>query len=91
MLPELVLPTIHMNGTSARCLLEGYMEARSAVMRASEAIQAIEFNARDYYPQGGNAFRVAQEQHVSRMKRLAEISDELLRIAEHVSDALPVR
>lgn len=88
---ELVLPTVHLNGTSANCLLDGYMEARSAVMRAGEAIQAIEFNARDYYPQGGNAFKVAQEQHVSRLKRLSEIADELLRIAEHVSDAAPAR
>ena len=48
----MIYPTIHTNGTSPEMLRRGYEDARLAVVKAIQALDAIEFNARDYYPQG---------------------------------------
>jgi hypothetical protein len=49
---SLILPTIHSNGSSAKSLTEDYTQARRAVQEAINALQAVDFNARDYYVQG---------------------------------------
>lgn len=50
---KITLPIVHLNGTSARDLTEGYWHAAVAVSDALAAIGKIEFNARDYYPVEG--------------------------------------
>jgi phosphoribosylformylglycinamidine (FGAM) synthase-like enzyme len=44
-----ILPTIHLNGSSAQCLTDDYSHARRAVQEAITALKAVDFNARDYY------------------------------------------
>ena len=44
-----ILPTIHLNGSSAQSLTEDYSHARRAVQDAMTALKAVDFNARDYY------------------------------------------
>ena len=83
----MMYPTIHLNGTGKQMLLDGYLDARRAVTEAQDKLAAVEFNGRDYYPQGPNAFEAARVEHEDRLRRLKAIADELLAIAMHIQDA----
>lgn len=82
----MIKPTIHMNGSSADVLVEGYAEASSAITTALEKLAAAAPNARDYYPQGDDAFEQARMEHFARLARLQSVRDELAELAEHVAD-----
>ena len=88
---NMTLPTIHINGTSPEMLVEGYLEARRAVEAAKDAINKIEFNARDYYTQGGRAWDEAVKEHRARLNALQQVSEELLELAAHCQDAADER
>jgi hypothetical protein len=83
--PTIRLPTIHLNGTSKAALLDGYLDAVSAVFAATEALSEAAPNARDYYPQGDDAFKQAQDEHNARMMKLNSVLFELQQLAEHVA------
>ena len=81
----MTLPIVHMNGTSARDLTEGYAEAARAVSEAMEAMaKNASPNGRDYYcsPQG-NAIDCAIAEHRARMVKLNEVKTELNALALH--------
>jgi hypothetical protein len=80
----LILPTVHLNGTSKEQLFEDLFNALDAIRVAQEAIQKTAPNGRDYYPQSGNALQQALAQHASRIRALDTVYDELHAIAEHV-------
>lgn len=80
----MILPTIHLNGTSAEMLLEGYLDANRAVLDAADVLRKIEFNARDYYPQGMEAWDKAVEEMRERHLKLKSVADELAMIANHI-------
>jgi hypothetical protein len=80
-------PTIHLNGTSRELLFEGYLVASNAVGDAIAALGRIEFNSRDYYPQGPSAWKAAVLEHSSRLERLAAVKQELMDLAEHCQEA----
>jgi len=82
----MMLPTIHMNGTSARALLEGYCNAISAIHDALEALARTAPNGRDYYPQGPNACAQADAEHNDRKHALIKVMNELQALAEHVEE-----
>ena len=82
----IALPTLHTNGTSSRMLLEGYVEASLALGEAISKVAAIEFNARDYYPQGDGAWEEARKQFVARLHALSAVRGELDAITEHILD-----
>jgi hypothetical protein len=86
---SLILPTVHLNGTSRDSLLEGYMAAMDALRLAIQEVQAAAPHARDYYVQAGDTFCMAQNQHFTRLARLRETLDELNTIAEHVAGVTP--
>ena len=81
-----VKPLVHLNGTSRDELYRQYSESRAAVMAAIRTLEQNEPNGRDYYPLGPEAIRTAETEHCDRVKRLAEIRDELLILLEHVAD-----
>lgn len=58
----MIFPTVHLNGTSKNQLERSYQDAYAAVLRAECAAQKIEFNERDYYPQGPGAWEEAKRQ-----------------------------
>ena len=76
--PGFVLPTVHLNGTSRERLLDGYLHAYQLLCAAADAFNIIEFNARDYYPQGPDAWprasteRDAMRHHIRRLKEYLE-------------------
>lgn len=88
---NITLPTIHTNGTSPEMLLAGYREAFDRVRDAIKAFEKIEFNARDYYPQGAAVWAKAREEQHDRTASLQKIESELLSLATHCKDAIKER
>jgi hypothetical protein len=80
----LILPTVHLNGTSKKELFDTYFEALDAIAVARVALTKAYPNGRDYYIQGPLAINQAMSQHADRLQRLETIYDELHAIAEHV-------
>lgn len=56
------IPTIHMNGSSAERLLEGYQEILEKAAELMSAMGEAPLNARDYYPQGPAAWGEADDE-----------------------------
>jgi hypothetical protein len=77
-----ILPIIHINGTSKQSLCEDYDNARVAVDNAFQAIQNIEFNARDY-ARGVWPDAVAERGDI--YSKLAEVREFLMTHAEYLS------
>jgi hypothetical protein len=74
----MITPTIHLNGTSAGELQEGYERAYRALTGAIEALGQTAPNGRDYYPQGPDAILKAQREHDQRMKVLKSVQTDVL-------------
>lgn len=87
----MILPTIHTNETSAEMLREGYGAARLACVEAGRMMAAIEFNARDYYPQGSSAVQKSRAEHDARFEKLNSIIAELQAIEFHIQDRIDER
>ena len=80
---KMILPTIHLNGSSAKSLTDEYTQARRAVHDAMNAMQKIDFNNRDYYPQGQMAWLDAVRQRQDLFNALAHVAAELHKIEAH--------
>jgi hypothetical protein len=70
-----VLPTIHLNGTGAESLEREYRAVRRAVAAAAEALAAATCNARDFYPQGSEAWHRAKAERAEAFRLLTQVSD----------------
>ena len=81
-----MVPTLHMNGTSATALIDQVANAGSAVSAAMAALAEATPNGRDYYPQGGSAIIKALKEHESRMERLRSVHDELATLMEKIDE-----
>jgi hypothetical protein len=87
----MILPTIHLNGSSPVRLQEGYMTAHEKVLDAIRALKDIEFNGRDYYPQGPDAWRQAAAEFAPRLQALTKVDADLVKIIEHIQDSIDAR
>jgi len=67
-----------MNGTSYQDLWNGYEAAYDAVRAAQDALRQIEFNARDYYVQGNEAYSKARDHRTEQFIKLIDVEDYLL-------------
>jgi hypothetical protein len=85
---DLVLPTIHLNGTGAETLWRQYQEARYAIGNAMNLIQSMEFHPRDYHLVSG-AWDKAVKQMSARLEQLQRISDEFAEIENHIEETKP--
>ena len=83
---DLTLPSIHLNGSGRRMLTEDYTTAYHALQAAIRAFQSVEFNARDYYPQGADAFTRARHQRDAQLQHLAEVQHYLEAHLAHISE-----
>jgi len=77
----MLIPTIHLNGTSKEALLTSLCDAIDAVHVASHKLAAACPNSRDYYPQGSDAIGSALSEHDARMDKLKSVVFELEQIA----------
>ena len=80
----MILPTVHLNGTSKKYLQEQYYDAAVAVANAVESVYSINPNARDYYVQGDSAFTQARKEHEARLAALKSVLADLNQILEHI-------
>ena len=72
---SLTKPTIHLNGSSAERLAEGYKKAYDAIGEAVAAVRETAPNGRDY-PEIGTLEK-AQAEHPSRLTHLSNVLEEL--------------
>lgn len=79
------LPIVHLNGTSHRELTEGYEAAYLAAKDAMSALERIEFNARDYYPAGPDAWVKAREERVEIAQKLRDVKEYLAAHLNHLA------
>lgn len=87
----MIVPSVHLNGTSGDELLEQATGAVQALSAALEAAATAAPNGRDYYPQGDAAFTEAKREHGDRICRLTELRDEYQALAEAIADAIDAR
>jgi hypothetical protein len=80
-----ILPTIHMNGTSRDSLSEDLCGAYNALREAYDALKRSAPHGRDYYPQGDGALSVAQGQHRARLLAVQSVMDELAAVGEEIA------
>ena len=67
------LPTVHLGGTSLKMLTQGYEDAYYALKTFTKAFGHIEFNARDYYVQGPEAWPAAAEARIEMNEKIRDI------------------
>lgn len=85
--PEsLVMPFVHINGTSGQALLDLREAVWAALEKARHALQDMAPNGRDYCPYNDpTAMKGAIAQHQRRERVLNELQDELTAEREHIS------
>jgi hypothetical protein len=81
---KLTVPTVHLNGTSKRSLIEQYVDASTSVGTAILFLEENGPNARDYYVQGSDVFTRAVAEHVARIQKLVEVQKELGQLVEAI-------
>jgi hypothetical protein len=84
---NLMIPTVHMNGTSRKELADQLEHAVRAIDTAMEAMREACPHDRDYYLQGPTAGPAAREQHRNRLRRLEAVQAEIYTIYEGVVDS----
>lgn len=82
----MILPIIHMNGTSRDELVDQRRFAANAIAEAFSALGKMSPNGRDYYPVPG-LLEMAEQIHSTRMFRLKEMLDEIVAEAIAISDS----
>lgn len=84
-------PTLHLNGTSREHLQDPINDAYSAGMAFLRALEAMSPNARDYYPQGPEAFGIAVREHEERYAAVKKVMAELVEMSEAIDTAHEAR
>jgi hypothetical protein len=73
----LIVPTVHMNGTSRNALQEQLTEASLAIDNALTKLMLAIPHGRDYYVQGDSALKLAMDQHRARVQKLIDVREEI--------------
>lgn len=80
------LPTIHLNGTGASTLSEEYGEAWRALLNARDALAKATCNARDFYPQGDEAWKDARFERSEALAKFDDVIDYVEAWLAHIND-----
>jgi len=89
MTPSLILPIVHLNGTSRAELIGQRREVLNHLRRAITALYAMSPNGRDYYPVRG-LFDQARDQHARRLEYLDGIYNAIVAEVMALSDEEPL-
>jgi hypothetical protein len=81
----LILPIVHLNGTSREELIQVRRQTARRLHEAIEQLCAMSPNGRDYYPVRG-LWDQARDQHARRLTTLDEIYNEIMAEALALSD-----
>jgi hypothetical protein len=76
----MMIPSVHLNGTSRDELQRECRKACEAVVKAMQALGEMAPDGRDYYPQGPNAFHSAAAEWRTRYNAMEKIHSEILEI-----------
>jgi hypothetical protein len=82
---DLIIPTVHLNGTSREELVRVRCDVFHALRDVEKALCQMSPNGRDYYVVPGS-LRKAQAQHQRRMETIKSLMDELTAEAEAIQD-----
>jgi hypothetical protein len=89
----MIHPTVHLNGTSKKELLNQWRAIYLALATARDTLRESGPNGRDYYPQGPDAIRTAETEHCERLAKIESVMEDLdelsLRVAFPDSIATP--
>lgn len=79
-------PAIHMNGTSVKALMDGYVTALHDLRRARESLAATKPHPRDFYVQedGDAQFRMAATMHDVQLARIDKTLQEIEELYSYV-------
>jgi flavin-binding protein dodecin len=83
-MPDVVFPTVNLNGTSKESLENGYWTALSHVQETIHKLRLCTPHGRDYQTVPETEYRKAQKQHENWMKMLDKIENDLTAITEHL-------
>ena len=80
------IPTVHMNGTQQQELVDQQLDAMDGLRAGLHKLKQAGPNARDYYPQGPDAFPQANEEHLARVKAVEGVIADLEALALAITD-----
>lgn len=81
---DLVMPFVHLNGTSLERLGDGLIEAVQALEVAAKKVgEAV--HPRDYYPHGDDKARLAMQQQADRIQSVLRAQRELQAMYDHIT------
>lgn len=84
--PTTPMPTVHLGGTSHKKLTQDYEDAYYALKTFTKAFGHIEFNGRDYYQQGPEAWTAAADARIEMNEKIRDlvkyVEDHLESLAE---------
>lgn len=80
----MILPIVHLNGSSLERLLEQNTSALRALRAAISALGEAAPNGRDYYLLGEGAIITATTEHLARVNALMSIERDLVEVVEHL-------
>jgi hypothetical protein len=83
------MPTVHLNGTSHKMLTQGYEDAHYALKTFTKAFRHTEFNSRDYYVQGPEAWPAAVDARIEINQKIKEIAQYLEAHMDHLAEQAP--
>lgn len=82
---EIIKPTINLNGTAAKSLMEGYLDIIQAAHILEGVLGSYRPHGRDYQTARHGKFDIAVAQHQARIERVVRIRAEITEIAESVA------
>jgi hypothetical protein len=80
----MIIPTIHLNGTSAKELIKQLEDAFHTLNVAKKALASASPHGRDYYPQGNEAIGQAVKEYRARMDKIIDVQNELIRLMDGI-------
>lgn len=87
----MLIPTIHLNGTSGEVLRDQWTAAGKALTAAITALCDAGPNTRDYYVQGPDAPLTAQREHEARIKVLRQMHADVSAVVDGIEEQLHER
>lgn len=84
---NIIVPTIHLNGTSAEELIDQLSCAWLALDDAIKAMRGAAPHGRDYYVQANDGMTIAQAQFEDRERRVAGVMAEIAEIRGRIENA----
>ena len=82
----MMIPSIHLNGTSQKELLEQVRNAVVSISASYEILCLATPHGRDYYPQGQEAYTKANFDHIERIGKIKAVHDELVKLYFAIED-----